>query len=88
MLTFCILAHVSRDGRDLVVLSPWRRVIFIPDFERICRGETSLERAGLSLTIRTQDVCCYLGFEHGRVCVSTVRISPTSLAIVRANICL
>ncbi|KAN0129694.1 hypothetical protein V8E53_012514 [Lactarius tabidus] len=65
-------AHVSRDGRDLVVLSERRRVVFIRDFERICRGETSLEEAGLSLSIRQDDVCCYLGFEHGRVCVATM----------------
>ncbi|KAH9004529.1 hypothetical protein EDB86DRAFT_2825674 [Lactarius hatsudake] len=39
-----IAAHVSRDGRDLVVLSVKRRVMFIRDFERICRGETSLEQ--------------------------------------------
>ncbi|KAI9444179.1 hypothetical protein H4582DRAFT_1067846 [Lactarius indigo] len=68
-----IAAHVSRDGRDLVVLAHKRRVVFIRDFERICRGETSLERGGLSLTIRSQDVCCYLGFEHGRVCVATMQ---------------
>ncbi|KAH9038737.1 hypothetical protein EDB85DRAFT_2141626 [Lactarius pseudohatsudake] len=67
-------AHVSGDGRDLVVLSSHkRRVVFIQDFERICRGETSLERGGLSLSIRSKDVCCYLGFEHGRVCVATMQ---------------
>ncbi|KAH9000897.1 hypothetical protein EDB86DRAFT_3133123 [Lactarius hatsudake] len=68
-----IAAHVSRDGRDLVVLSHKRRVVFIRDFKRICRGEISLERGGLSLNIRSQDVCCYLGFEHGRVCVATMQ---------------
>ncbi|KAF8268347.1 hypothetical protein EI94DRAFT_1188757 [Lactarius quietus] len=66
-------AHVSRDGRDLVILSGRRRVVFIRDFERICRGETSLERAGLSLSMGSQDQCCYLGFEHGRVCVATMQ---------------
>ncbi|KAH9059599.1 hypothetical protein EDB87DRAFT_1563124 [Lactarius vividus] len=71
------IAHVSRDGRDLVVLSHKRRVVFIRDFERICRGETSLEQDGLSLSIRSQDVCCYLGFEQGRVCVATVRFSQS-----------
>jgi len=55
-----------------VVLSEKRRVVFIQDFDRICRGETSLEQAGLSLSIRSQDTCCYLGFEHGRVCVATI----------------
>lgn len=69
------VAHVSRDGRDLAVLSEKRCVVFIRDFERICRGETSLEQAGLSLSIQPYDVCCYLGFEHGRVCVATVCIS-------------
>ncbi|KAH9174793.1 hypothetical protein EDB89DRAFT_1950620, partial [Lactarius sanguifluus] len=44
-----VRAHVSRDGRDLVILSHKRRVVFIRDFERICHGETSLERGGLSL---------------------------------------
>ncbi|KAI9458950.1 hypothetical protein BJY52DRAFT_407774 [Lactarius psammicola] len=68
-----IAAHVSRDSRDLVVLSDKRRVVFIRDFERICRGETSLECAGLVLSIRPHDICCYLGFEHGRVCVATLQ---------------
>ncbi|KAH9165098.1 hypothetical protein EDB89DRAFT_341997 [Lactarius sanguifluus] len=68
-----IAAHVSRDGRDLVVLSGNRRVMFIRDFERICRGETSLEQAGLVLGIPPEDTCCYLGFEHGRVCVATIQ---------------
>ncbi|KAH9176279.1 hypothetical protein EDB89DRAFT_1940236 [Lactarius sanguifluus] len=58
-------AHFSRDGRDLVVLSHKRHIVFLRDFERICSGETSLERGGLSLSIRSKDVCCYLGFEHG-----------------------
>ncbi|KAH9061243.1 hypothetical protein EDB87DRAFT_406313 [Lactarius vividus] len=69
----CAAAHVSRDGHDLVVLSHKRRVVFIRDFERICRGETSLERGWLSLSIRSKDVCYYLGFEHGRVCVVTMQ---------------
>ncbi|KAI9444180.1 hypothetical protein H4582DRAFT_2071751 [Lactarius indigo] len=69
-----IAVHVSRDGRDLVVLSDRGRhgVVFIRDFERICRGETSLEQAGLVLSIPPH-TCCYLGFEHGRVCVATVQ---------------
>jgi len=68
-----IAAHVSRDGRDLVVLSGKRRIVFIRDFESVCRSETSLEQAGLSLNIQSQDECCYLGFEHGRVCVATIQ---------------
>ncbi|KAH9174792.1 hypothetical protein EDB89DRAFT_472183 [Lactarius sanguifluus] len=65
-------AHVSRDGRDLVVLSRTHQVVFIRNFERICLGETSFEQAGLVLSLRPQDRCCYLGFEHGRVCVATM----------------
>ncbi|KAH9026252.1 hypothetical protein EDB83DRAFT_2425500, partial [Lactarius deliciosus] len=55
-----IAARVSGDGRDLVVLSGKRRVMFIRDFERICRGETSLEQAGLVLNIQPEDTCHYL----------------------------
>ncbi len=80
------IAHVSRDGHDLVVFSDKRRVIFIRDFERICRGETSLEQAGLILDIPPQDICCYLGFEHGRVCVATVRISRSPLVIAHVHV--
>ncbi|KAH9026257.1 hypothetical protein EDB83DRAFT_1927642 [Lactarius deliciosus] len=50
-------AHVSRDGRDLVVLSRTHQVVFIRDFERICRGETSLEHAGLVLSLLPQGEC-------------------------------
>jgi hypothetical protein len=68
------IAQVSRDGRDLVVLSETHRVVFIRDFECICRGETTFERAGHVLDLRPEDICYYLGFEHARVCVATVRI--------------
>ncbi|KAH9174790.1 hypothetical protein EDB89DRAFT_1883946, partial [Lactarius sanguifluus] len=66
------IAHVSRDGRDLAVLLERGRVVFVRNFERICRGETSLEQAGLVLGIAPQP-CYYLGFEHGRVCVATIQ---------------
>ncbi|KAF8272817.1 hypothetical protein EI94DRAFT_161052 [Lactarius quietus] len=68
------IAHVSRDGRDLVILSEKGRVVFIQDFERICRGETTFERAVLVIGLRLgpEDVCYGLGVEHGRVCVATV----------------
>ncbi|KAN0140889.1 hypothetical protein V8E53_001333 [Lactarius tabidus] len=65
-------AQVSRDGRDLVVLSETHRVVFIRDFECICRGETTFERAGHVLDLRPEDICYYLGFEHARVCVATI----------------
>jgi len=65
-------AHVSRDGRDLVILATRGRVIFIRDFERICRGEVSLAPAGQVLRLSMSDKCFYLAFEHGRVCVATV----------------
>ncbi|KAI0305278.1 hypothetical protein B0F90DRAFT_1181970 [Multifurca ochricompacta] len=67
-----VAAHVSRDGRDLAVMAFRRRILLIRDFERICRGETSLESSGLVLRIRREDICCYLGFEHGRICVATL----------------
>jgi hypothetical protein len=55
-----------------VILSKQHHVVFIRDFERICRGETTFERAGLVLGISPEDTCQYLDFEHGRVCVATV----------------
>ncbi|KAH9026256.1 hypothetical protein EDB83DRAFT_1927333 [Lactarius deliciosus] len=82
------VAHVSRDGRDLVVLSDRRRkgVVFIRDFERICRGEISLEQAGLVLNIPPGYICCYLGFEHGRVCVATGSLFSPSAQIFRRRL--
>jgi len=67
-------AHVSRDGRDLVIMTTTYHVVFIRDFERICRGETTLLDAGQVLGLLTGDECFYLAFEHGRVCVATVRV--------------
>jgi hypothetical protein len=78
MLTSYV-AHVSGDGRDLVVLCLQHRVIFIQDFERICRGETTFEQVALVLGIRPEDSCYDLGFKDGRVCVATVRISQTPI---------
>jgi hypothetical protein len=75
--SFFLIAHVSRDGRDLVVLTTRSRVIFIRDFERICRGEISLAHAGQVLRLLPDDPCFYLAFEHGRVCVATVCIFST-----------
>jgi hypothetical protein len=68
------IAHVSRDGRDLVILSERDRVVFIRDFERIGLGETTFEQTGLVLNIPPEHTCYCLGFEHGRVCVATVCI--------------
>lgn len=71
-----LIAHVSRDGRDLVILATETRALLVRDFESICRGETTLEEAGQVLRLLPRDVCYYLAFEHGRICVATVRISP------------
>jgi hypothetical protein len=73
---FFSIAHVSRDGRDLVILTTSHRLVFIRDFERICRGETSLLDAGQVLGLLPRDHCFYIAFEHGRVCVATVRVFP------------
>jgi hypothetical protein len=73
------IAQVPGDGRDLVVLSKKRRVASV--FIRDCRGETTFELTGLVLGIRPEDICCSLGFEHGRACVATVRISQSTLVI-------
>ncbi|KAH8984939.1 hypothetical protein EDB92DRAFT_1950395 [Lactarius akahatsu] len=72
--TWFVAARVSRDGRDLVVLSKNTcSIVFIRDFERICRGETSLEQAGLVLNIQPKDTCYYLDFEHDHACVATMQ---------------
>jgi len=67
-----VAAHVSRDGRDLVVLTSKVRVLVIRDFERICRGEMSLEAAGQVVRLKLRDKCYYLAFEHGRICVASL----------------
>ena len=58
-------------------MSEKHRVVFIRDFQRICHGETTFERAGVVLGISPEDTCRNLDLEHGRVCVATVRISQT-----------
>ena len=73
---FFLIAHVSRDGRDLVILTTTYRIVFIRDFERICRGETSLLDVGRVLGLLPGDECFRMAFEHGRVCVATVRVFP------------
>jgi len=66
------IARVSRDGCDLVVLSSERRLLFVRDFERICRGETTLEQAALVLGIPNR-LCLQLVFKHGRVYMATIQ---------------
>jgi hypothetical protein len=75
-----LLAHVSRDGRDLVIMTTRNQVFLVRDFERICRGETSVETSGQVLHLSGQAKCHYLAFENGHVCVATVRISNSALA--------
>jgi hypothetical protein len=87
MLTSCV-ALVSKDGRDLVIICHQHRVIFIQDFERICRGETTFEQAGLVLGIQPEVNCYDIGFEDGHVCVATVRISQAPLVISRSHVCI
>ncbi|KAF8270352.1 hypothetical protein EI94DRAFT_1723016, partial [Lactarius quietus] len=41
------------------------------DFERICRGETTLEQAALVLDL-PNGLCLHLAFKHGRVCVANM----------------
>ena len=60
-----------------MILTTTSRLIFIREFERICRGEISLTLAGEVLRLSPSDQCLYLAFEHGRVCVVTVRVFPT-----------
>jgi len=66
-----IAAHVSRDGRDLVIMTTRSHVFLVRDFERICRGETSIETSGSALHLSGQAECFYLAFEHGHICVAT-----------------
>ena len=77
-------AHVSRDSRDLVISTTGNRVVFIRDFERICRGETSIEDAGQVLLLLEgydgYDDVYHIAFEHGRVCVATVRVFPCTFS--------
>ena len=73
------IARVSRDGLDLVIICEEDRIVFIRDFERICRGETTFEQARLVLGIQPEPRCYGLGFEDDRVCVVTVRISQAPL---------
>lgn len=73
---------MSRDGRDLVIMTTRSHVFLIRDFERICRGEISFETSGTVLHLSEQADCSYLAFEHGRVCVATVRISNPLLSRV------
>ena len=69
-----------------MVLSEKRRVLFIQDYERICRGEVTFERAAFVLNIQPEDKCYYLDFEHGRICVATVRITQSPFVIVRVQV--
>ena len=78
--SFFSIVHVSRDGHDLVISTTGKRVVFIQDFERICRGETSLLDVGrVLLLLRGYDVY-HIASEHGRVCVATVRVFPCTFS--------
>ncbi|KAI9510203.1 hypothetical protein F5148DRAFT_623674 [Russula earlei] len=67
-----LAAHVSRDGRDLVILGYKSRILLVRDFERVCRGEISLEDAGQVVRLAPRKKSYYLAYEHGRICAATV----------------
>jgi hypothetical protein len=69
-----------------VILTTKSRVIFIRDFERICRDEISLALAGQVLRLLPGDKCYYLAFEHGRVCVATVRVFSTHSTLLTRHL--
>ena len=71
-----------------MVLTAKSRVIFIRDFERICRGEISLAHAGQVLHLLPDDRCFYLAFEHDRVCVATVRVLSTHSTLLARHLSL
>ena len=68
------IAHISRDGRDLAILTTSNRVLLYRDFERISRGEIGPVAAGRVLRLSSGDRCLSLAFKHSRLCIATVRI--------------
>ena len=71
-----------------MILTTRSRVIFIRDFERICRGEISLGLAGEVLRLSLSDQFFCLAFEHGRVCVTTVRVFSTHSTLLARHLSL
>lgn len=66
-----IATHMSPDGRHIAVLNQRERVMFVQDWERILRGEATLEEC--MLVVRSNDaVNYYLAVADGRFAVASV----------------
>ena len=64
-------AHFSLDGRHLALLNQRERVIFVQNWERILRGEATLEQC--TLVVRSNDALnYYLAVAHDRFAVAAV----------------
>ena len=71
-----------------MILTTRSRVIFIRDFERISRGEISLGLAGEVLRLSPNDQLFCLAFEHGRVCLATIRVFSTNSTLLARHLSL
>ncbi|CCM03953.1 uncharacterized protein FIBRA_06106 [Fibroporia radiculosa] len=69
-----VAVHVSRSGRDLVILMDDNRLLLVQDFERIIKDEVELTDVALEVHLPNQlkrGSSVYLAYEHGRVSVVT-----------------
>jgi hypothetical protein len=71
---FFWIAYISRDGRDLAILTASNRVLLYRDFKHICLGEIVPVSAGRLLRLSSGDRCLSLVFKHRRLCIATVCI--------------
>nr|GAT47076.1 predicted protein [Mycena chlorophos] len=67
-----VAVHVSECGSHLVALLASSRLVIIPFFHRIIRGETTLREIALDIQVGSpQKLSTYLAFENGRIGVAT-----------------
>ncbi|KZV74210.1 hypothetical protein PENSPDRAFT_749512 [Peniophora sp. CONT] len=65
-----IATHISPDGRHIAILNQRERVMFVQDWERINRGEATLEEC--TFVVRSNDaVNYYLAVANGRFAVAS-----------------
>lgn len=62
--------HVSPDGKDFVAITQVGIAYFVPNFERVMRGEASFSETALS--IKFDGAATNLSFEYDRVVITTV----------------
>ena len=84
LLCLIFLVHVSPGGKDFVAITQIGIAYFVPNFERVMRGETSFSET--ALRIKFDGAATNLSYEYDRVIITTVRFFPHQFLLYKLTL--